>query len=65
VLDWVRQGAKGRQTNPQPEISLYLKTPNPISIKPIMIIIKGAHPKTVFLFIAITEIYFLEDYKYR
>ena len=43
-------------TNPQPEISLYLKTPRPIKSNPIKIIINVAHPKTVFLFIPIIEV---------
>ena len=43
-------------TNPQPEISLYLNTPRPINSNPISIIINVAHPKTVFLFIPITEV---------
>lgn len=42
-------------TNPQPEISLYLKAPRPIRSNPIIIIINVAHPKTVFLFIFITQ----------
>ena len=40
-------------TNPQPETSLYLKAPRPISNNPISTIIKVAHPKMVFLFIPI------------
>ena len=40
-------------TNPQPATSLYRKTPIPIRMTPMMIIIKVAQPKTVFLFIPI------------
>jgi hypothetical protein len=36
---------------PQPATSLYLKTPIPMSINPIITMIKVAQPKTVFLFI--------------
>jgi len=43
-------------TNPHPEISLYLKNPNPISNNPITTINNVAQPKTVFLFIPIIEI---------
>ena len=51
--------------NPQPETSLYLKMPNPISNSPISIIIRVAHPKIVFLFIPIIVIFVLERCKYR
>lgn len=42
--------------NPQPATSSYLKAPNAISNKPMIIIIKVAHPKMVFLFIPIIVI---------
>lgn len=43
--------------NPQPETSLYLNAPNPISNKPMSIIIRVAHPKIVFLFIPIFVVF--------
>ncbi len=46
--------------NPQPETSLYLKMPNPISNNPISIIISVAQPKIVFLFIPMIEVFVLE-----
>ncbi len=43
--------------NPQPETSLYLKMPNPISNNPMSVIMRVAHPKIVFLFIPIIVVF--------